>query len=106
MTPAMTPERHEQIGQLYRAVLALEPAERTAYLAEVCAGDDELRHEVVSLLGFQAQAEGFIEKPAWEFAAHSLADDRRRVRIGQRLAHYEVLAPLGAGGMGEVYLAP
>ncbi len=101
----MTPERHKRIGQLYRAVLALEPAERTAYLAEACAGDDELRREVVSLLGLQAQAEGFLEKPAWEFAARSLVSEPLRVRIGQRLAHYEVLALLGAGGMGEVYLA-
>src|SRR5262249_18445716 len=28
-----------------------------------------------------------------------------RLRAGMKLAHYEVLAPLGAGGMGEVYRA-
>src|SRR5262249_53585035 len=28
-----------------------------------------------------------------------------RLRAGMKLAHYEILAPLGAGGMGEVYRA-
>jgi RNA polymerase sigma-70 factor (ECF subfamily) len=28
-----------------------------------------------------------------------------RLRVGMKLAHYEILAPLGAGGMGEVYRA-
>src|SRR5207244_7325642 len=28
-----------------------------------------------------------------------------RLRTGVTLAHYEILAPLGAGGMGEVYRA-
>src|SRR5262245_25306323 len=101
----MTPERHEQIRQLYQAVLEREPAAREDYLAEVCASDDELHREVLSLLDFQALAEGFIEQPAWEFAAPSLICEERRVRSGERLAHYEVRAPLGAGGMGEVYLA-
>src|SRR5205814_3472237 len=28
-----------------------------------------------------------------------------RLQLGMKLAHYQILAPLGAGGMGEVYRA-
>ena len=65
----MTPERYQKIGEHYRAVQELEPGEREAYLEQACAGDDEMRREVESLLGFQSEAESFIEQPALEVAA-------------------------------------
>ena len=49
------------------------PAERAAFLAEACGGDDELRNEVESLLGFHDRAESFIETPPAEVAADWLA---------------------------------
>jgi RNA polymerase sigma-70 factor (ECF subfamily) len=35
----------------------------------------------------------------------NFGDTRPRLSAGMKLAHYEILAPLGAGGMGEVYRA-
>jgi serine/threonine-protein kinase len=46
----MTPERWEQIGQLYHAAMELAPTARAAFLDQVCAGDEELRREVESLI--------------------------------------------------------
>lgn len=46
----MTPERWQQITEVFEAALKREPGEWVAYLAEVCAGDDALRAEVESLL--------------------------------------------------------
>jgi hypothetical protein len=98
----MTPERYEQIGQLYHAALERAPADRAAFLAEAC-GDDDLRHEVASLLDSHKQAESFIERPpddvaaGWQAAAASLTETR--------FAHYQMLSVLGTGGMGEVWLA-
>src|SRR5438046_10526936 len=38
-------------------------------------------------------------------AAKMLVDDESLSLVGKQLGHYQVLSPLGAGGMGEVYLA-
>jgi len=47
---AMSPERWTRVGRLYSAVLAQPVEGRAAFLAEACAGDEDLRHEVESLL--------------------------------------------------------
>jgi serine/threonine-protein kinase len=56
----MKPERWKQIEQLYHAALECEPAARGSFLAQACAGDEELRREVEELLGFDGAAESFI----------------------------------------------
>jgi hypothetical protein len=65
----MKPERWQQIERLYHAALEREPAERAAFLREACAGEDAVQREIESLLGYQEQAEQFIEAPAFEVAA-------------------------------------
>ncbi|MGH9941886.1 MAG: protein kinase domain-containing protein [Pyrinomonadaceae bacterium] len=101
----MSPERWQQVEQLYLLASEREPSERTALLDEACAGDEVLRREVESLLVYEQQAESFIEAPALEVAAKSLADEQARSIVGRLIGHYQVLSLLGAGGMGEVYLA-
>ena len=39
----MTPERWQQIKEVLNAALALNSEERSSYVAQVCAGDTELR---------------------------------------------------------------
>lgn len=101
----MTPERHGQIVKLYHSLLEIDAAERSIFLAQTCGDDEALRHELESLLASHLQAESFLESPAIETAAQILADDRQRDMVGCSLGHYEIKALLGAGGMGEVYLA-
>ena len=62
----MTPERHDEIGRLFHAALELEPSERTGFLRQACAGDDDLYREVESLLAFEQPAGDFIEVPIWQ----------------------------------------
>jgi eukaryotic-like serine/threonine-protein kinase len=101
----MSPERWQQIEELFYAALELPTAERGTFLDRVCGGDAELRAEVEKLLAGHSQAAGFLDTPAPELVARKIAADSRAALAGRTLGHYRVLSQLGAGGMGEVYLA-
>jgi serine/threonine protein kinase len=101
----MNLERWHQVEQLYYAALERDVAERGAFLAETCLGDEDLRREVESLLAVHEQAEGFLAMPALEIAAQVIAEDQSQNMVGRMIGHYQVLSLLGAGGMGEIYLA-
>ncbi|HZI87527.1 MAG TPA: protein kinase [Pyrinomonadaceae bacterium] len=101
----MTPERWQQIDRLFHSALDHERAQRASFIAAACAGDQSMREEVESLLAAHEQAESFIEKSASDVAAEFLGSDQTRLRVGQKIGHYTITALLGAGGMGEVYLA-
>ena len=51
-----------------------DTATRATFLAEACAGDEELRREVASLIAYDSQPASFIESPALEVAAWSTVD--------------------------------
>ncbi len=101
----MKSERWQQIDKLVETALEQEESQRAAFLEEACAGDETLRQEVETLLAAHNQVGDFIEAPALEVAARELAEDRTQSLVGQRLGSYKILSLLGAGGMGEVYLA-
>src|SRR5258705_4043207 len=98
----MNPERWQQIDQLFLAALECESSERIVFLDQRCADDESLRSEVESLLASHEQGDSFIEHPAFEAAAEMLAGDQAQLVGGQRIVHYEVIALLGEGGIGEV----
>ncbi|MGH9844514.1 MAG: serine/threonine-protein kinase [Blastocatellia bacterium] len=101
----MKPERWKQIEQIYDAALERDTSRRAAFLDQACEGDEELRREVASLLASDEQAGSFLAAPATEVMAKVIAAEPVSSPIGRRIGHYQVLSLLGAGGMGEVYLA-
>jgi Tol biopolymer transport system component len=101
----MKPERWKQVDELLEAALERPATERSSFLDRACAGDDELRRELESLLDSDGQAEAFMESPLAGMAADLFTDNQSKPGVGQRLAHYMIIASIGAGGMGEVYLA-
>jgi hypothetical protein len=100
----VTPNRWQRVGEIYHAALALSAKERVAFLDTACENDAGLRHEVESLLARAGDASGFLETSALELAGRALAAQTSPL-IGQRLGQYEIRSFIGAGGMGEVYLA-
>jgi len=102
----MKNERWQQVEQLYHAALEKHVDERARFLDEACAGDETLRREVESLLSYETEAKSFIESPALELAAKMVAHQQSTTtRLGQMINQYKVTSRIGAGGMGEVYLA-
>src|SRR5882724_11930853 len=101
----MTPERWQQVKQIFQSALERNPAERSAFLNQACADDPALRSEVESLIASHDQAGDSIEAMAAEAATEMLGDEQPGPILGKHISHYEVLSLLGRGGMGEVFLA-
>ena len=90
-----------QVKQLFHDALELPPGGRTAFV-KARAASPEVFDEVMSLLQAQPAAEGFLSTPA--DPAHVSAAVAR-LHPGDRLASFEIIGMIGAGGMGEVYRA-
>jgi eukaryotic-like serine/threonine-protein kinase len=91
----MTPERWQQIEALYHA------ARERGQIA-LAGADPGLRSEVEALLAQDIAREWILDRPAADLL------DNSRVTVlpvGTQLGPYEIGAPIGAGGMGEVYFA-
>src|SRR3984893_4995476 len=100
----MTPERWQQVKAPLLVALELTPPSRAAYLDQACAGDQPLRDELDRLLMADEMAgAGFLSHPAILPGLSDRALQAPVFWIGRRVGAYEIVAPLGAGGMGEVY---
>jgi serine/threonine protein kinase/tetratricopeptide (TPR) repeat protein len=103
---AYSSDRWRRIEALFREALDLAPEDRSRFLDEKCAGDDELRIQVETLLASAGNPEDLRNQSVEEAAHRRLADDRReKMAPNTRLGHYKIISMLGSGGMGEVYLA-
>ncbi len=99
---AMDTARWRQIDRVLKGALELDEGKRRAYLDEVCAADAELRAEVETMLGLEAEADPFLAEPAVASASAKLGD---AWDVGRVVGAYRIEGLLGEGGMGVVYLA-
>src|SRR5688572_15829282 len=99
----MNSEQWQNVKAIFNSALELKAEERDEYLTAACDGDESLRRRVQDLL--DAYQSDFLEHSG-SGENGSAADEQTQVlRPGQTLGRYEVSRLLGAGGMGEVYLA-
>lgn len=99
----MNPDRWKRIEQVYHNVLASSKMNRAAVLDELCSDDEEVRHEVQSLLDAREQAGNFLSQENFHVQVGDLFSEQDLV--GHVLGPYRILSAIGAGAMGEVYLA-
>lgn len=108
----MDPARWKTIDRLVDDALDLPPSERKAFI--VASTDDEtIRAEVLALIEASTRSEGFLKVPALDIAAREIAADISDLETeagpiefeSRLIASYRIIRPIGAGGMGEVYLA-
>ena len=91
----------KQIKEIFDAANHLRPEDRAEYLDRACAGSDDIRREVESLLSSYQKVDSFLERPV--FVAPT--EEIRTLSKGHVIGHYKIVERIGAGGMGEVYLA-
>src|SRR5262245_7478093 len=58
----MNPQRWQKINELFQEAISLAPRDRGDFLNQACLNDDELRHEIETLLDEQAEDEHFFER--------------------------------------------
>lgn len=99
-----SPERWKQIEALFFESVALSPEARAAFLAEHCGSDTDLRKEVEALLDSAEKPLSLVQQPIAN-AAHDFVTRTDLLQPKTQIDHYEIISRIGAGGMGEVYLA-
>jgi serine/threonine protein kinase len=89
--------------EIFHDALAKPQAERPAFLAAACAGDEPLQRRVEALLNAHENPGSFLaEQPPVPVAT---VDDPIAERPGTLIGPFKLLEQIGEGGFGVVFLA-
>ena len=97
------PDRWMTLERIFQEAVERPVAERGAFLDAACGDDCALRRELESLL--ENDRSSPLDGSPLDAAARDIAQHQTSSWVGRTIRGYEIVAPLGAGGMGEVYRA-
>ncbi|MEM9083602.1 MAG: protein kinase, partial [Planctomycetota bacterium] len=102
----MTWEREKRALDLFEQVCDLPREEQSSFVEQHCADDSVLRIMLVEML----EADAFPEDSGLEFGdsaevIRSIASANSRAAMPEKLGRYQIIRPIGRGGMGVVYEA-
>ncbi|MBL8175264.1 MAG: serine/threonine protein kinase [Bryobacterales bacterium] len=98
----MSPERFQQVRNVFEAALEQEPSVREQFVAQAAASDEDLLVEVRRMLQAHRQKVTYLDGALT--APSELRTDPLRLE-GRRLGNFDILREIGRGGMGTVFLA-
>ena len=110
----MNEKRQSQITVIFAAAREIGPQSRGAFLRDACAGNEQLRLEVERMLAEDGHTEERVDcahsGPSMEtkrYDSSGLSSHPMEGEIAVKLVQgrYRIQSRLGAGGMGEVFLA-
>jgi Tol biopolymer transport system component/serine/threonine protein kinase len=101
----MNPERWRQIEEIYYNILDAPPESRGVLLDSACQGDAGLRSEIESLLRFDSDSGDFLSSGRLRGHIARIGSTVNVPAVGSQIGPYRILSAIGAGAMGEVYLA-
>lgn len=105
--------RWQRLSALFEAAIQQPPEQRQTFLIEACGSDRALLEELSSLLDRHYAADDLLATGPQASARAEAARALRSLLAGEdsvptadaTFGHYAMIRLLGAGGMGEVYLA-